>query len=47
MATMMLHLLKAVPALAEEDPTGRKGLVREARRALAGYVALSSGARLG
>jgi AcrR family transcriptional regulator len=38
MAVMILHMLKEVPALAQEERTGRTGLVAEARTAIRLYV---------
>ena len=38
MAVMILHMLKAVPVLAQEEETGRPGLLDEAREAIRLYV---------
>jgi len=38
MAVMILHMLKEVPALAQEERTGMTGLVAEARTAIRLYV---------
>lgn len=37
-ATVILHILKAVPGFADDDPTGRRKLLAETRAAIAAYV---------